>query len=344
MLREHILTGFTEAPDAFLRHLEPPMSPEDLAWKSYGGPTCWRPMDPDSYAELCSTQRAESACGGPKMLESVSHYRQRLIEKGISGVVSSRWRWYKKRFQMDNWFVGRLIELTGNRIQVDGITLSVDNALIDTTHKSSIYFGFYEMGERELTKRYIDRNLPTVEIGGSIGGVACITNKLLHNPSAHVVLECNPSILPTLKCNRELNDCKFSIEPCALSYGGDTASFTIVRTGWMVSGLHAEKIGEPVTDRITVAATTLAAILGKYGFDTINLISDSEGVEVEMVEQEADLLRRRVKWLVFETHAQQRGADAIARTLSRLRDLGFETKEQDRHTGTVFAMVNRSLA
>ena len=277
------------------------------------------------------------------MLKSLSHYRQRLAERGIREIVAGRLRWYKARLQMDNWLVGRCIELAGNRIHVDGVTLSVDNPLIDTAHKSSIFFGYYEMGERELSRRYIDRALPTVEIGGSIGGVACITNRLLRSPSAHVVIECNPMILPTLERNRELNGCQFSIERCAIAYGGQTASFSVVKDGWMASGLHAEGTGEQITDSIAVPTTTLAAILQKYDFDTINLISDSEGAEVEMVENEAELLRRRVKWLVFETHAFQRGADTIAKMLSHLHDLGFATEEQDRHTGTVFAMVNRGL-
>ena len=224
-----------------------------------------------------------------------------------------------------------------------GVTLSVDNPSIHTTHKSSIYFGYYEMGERELTRRYIDRSLPTIEIGGSIGGVACTTNKLLIIPSAHVVVECNPTILPTLERNRALNGCKFSIEPCALACGSTKVSFTVVRDGWMVSGLHAEATGELVTDLITVPAITLAAILQKYRFDTINLISDSEGAEVDMVEHEADLLRRHVKWLVMVTHALQRGADAIERMFATLRTIGFGIREQDGHTGTVFAMVNRHL-
>lgn len=278
------------------------------------------------------------------MLESASHYRQKLREKGLGGVVAGRWRWYKSRLEMDNWLVGRIIELAGNRIEVDGVTLSVDNPLIDTRHKSSIYFGFYEMGERELTKRYIDRELPTVEVGGSIGGLACITNRLLRSPSAHVVVECSPLILPSLERNRELNGCQFSIEPRALGYGADTVSFSVLKTGWMMSGLYADTVGGTISESITVPTTTLAAILAKHRFDVINLISDTEGAEVEMVEQEGELLRRQVKWLIMETHAAQRGAAAIDRMLARLDDLGFVVAERDRHTGTVVALVNRHLA
>ncbi len=57
------------------------------------------------------------------MLKSLTHYQRRLAEKGVGGIIASRWRWYKQSFQMNNWLIGRLIELTGNKITVDGVTL-----------------------------------------------------------------------------------------------------------------------------------------------------------------------------------------------------------------------------
>jgi len=271
-------------------------------------------------------------------MKPISHYRQRLAEKGFSGIIASRWRWYKLAFQMDNWIIGRLIELSGNRISIDGITLSVDNPLIMTRHKSTMYFGLYEVGERELAKRYIDPALPTVEIGGSIGGVACSTNRLLLNPSNHVVVECNPLVLPTLQKNKDLNGCKFAIEPTALAYGSETISFTIAMDHFMMGSLHGND-----GNKVTVQTITLKRILDKYGFKTINLISDSEGGEVEMVENESDLLRHHVKCLVLETHEKERGRDLIAKTLSALLALGFEIQEQDEEEKDVLAMINRHL-
>jgi hypothetical protein len=151
-------------------------------------------------------------------MKPLAHYRQKLAEKGISGIISGRLNWYKKTIQLDNWYIGRLVELFGNTITIDGVKLSVDNPGILTMHKSSLYFGHYEIGERELAKRHIDPNLPLVEIGASIGGVSCVTNKLLKDPTRHVVVECNPDNIPTLTKNRELNGCQFTIEPFALAY------------------------------------------------------------------------------------------------------------------------------
>ena len=241
-------------------------------------------------------------------------------------------------FQMDNWVIGRLIELSGNKINMQGVTLCVDNPLVSTRHKSSLYFGIYEIGEREFARRYIDPSLPTVEIGGSIGGVACTTNKLLVTPSNHVVVECNPIILPTLELNKNINQCEFAIEPFALGYDGKTISFTIATDHFMLGRLHGGN-----GKNVTVSTITLKQILDKYAFKTINLISDSEGSEVEMVENEFDLLRDRVKCLILEIHENERGSDLIRKTLLKLSELGFEIKERDKDKGSVLAMINRHL-
>jgi FkbM family methyltransferase len=270
-------------------------------------------------------------------MKPFAHYHQKFRERGIGQLIAGRFRWYWLELRLNNWLIGRLVELTGNRIRLDGVTLSVDNPLIGTPDKSTLFFGIYEVDERELTKRFIDRNLPTVEIGGSIGGVACTTNKLLTNPSAHVVVECNPIVLPTLENNRKLNGCSFEIEPRALAYGVETISFG-VPDHFMMGRLHSDD-----QRQVTVPTTTLRQIVEEHRFETINLISDSEGGEVEMVENDGDILRDRVKWIIMETHEVERGQTAIAQMLNRLHDLGFDIAHKD-DDKPVLALMNRRLA
>lgn len=269
------------------------------------------------------------------MPKSLAHYRNRLREKELKTLIADRWRWYKTSFQMDNWAIGRAIELTGNVVTLDGIKLRLDNPLVSTRHKSSIFFGIYEIGERDFVKRFIDRTLPTIEIGGSLGGVACITNKLLADPYRHVVVECNPVMLPTLTDNRNLNQCKFFIEQCAVAYGSDSVNFSI-SDHFMLGGIHADG------RRITVPATTLADLMSKHEFKAINLITDSEGAEVEIVENELDLLRQRVAWIIMEAHEKERGTETIAKMFSSLESAGFEIVARDPEK-LVLAFRNRAL-
>ncbi len=267
-------------------------------------------------------------------MQSVTHYRAKIRERGILGIIKGRLRWYKQAFQMDNWTIGRMIELSGNRINLDGVKLSVDNPLIHTEHKSTIYFGLYEVAERSLSKKYIDRSLPTIELGGCIGGVSCSVSKLLNDPSAHVVVECSPTLLPTLEVNRRLNDCPFAIEPYAVAYGTDTISFGVAEA--MQGSLYRAS-----NDQITVPTTTLRKLLDKHGFQTINLISDCEGAEAAMVENEADVMRDRVKWFIAEIHPDYVGRAAVDKMLSTLQSIGFVERENSR--GNVIAFENVAL-
>ena len=99
-------------------------------------------------------------------LSLLARYQRKLQEKGLREIISGRWRWYKQSFQMDNWCIGRLVELCGNRVPFNGITLDLDNPLIPTPSKSTLLFGIYETAELDLTRRFIDRSIPTVELGG----------------------------------------------------------------------------------------------------------------------------------------------------------------------------------
>lgn len=265
----------------------------------------------------------------------LARYQRKLREKGLRQIIMGRLRWYKLQFQMNNWFVGKLVELFGNRVKAHGVTISVDNPLVTPRDKSTLFFGIYEVPEFELSRRYLDFSLPTIELGASIGGIACAINKLQENPEAHVVVECNPVLLPTLEKNRDLNQCRFTIVPAAVAYGANTVSFTVVKH--FMTGRLQEAEGE----RVTVRTMTLGRLIDEHGFETINLISDCEGAEVEMVEKDGEVFRRRVKHLILETHEEHLGDEPIARMLSALKDLGFEILERQR--SNVLALVNRGL-
>jgi len=49
--------------------------------------------------------------------------------------------------------VGRLVELSGNRIRIGDMKFSVNSPGIDTAHKSTLFFGLHELDERALVER-----------------------------------------------------------------------------------------------------------------------------------------------------------------------------------------------
>ena len=223
----------------------------------------------------------------------------------------------------EHWWVGRLVEISGNLVTLEECRFSVDSPAVGTSVKSLLIFDAYEQPERVAVKRFLDPRLPVVELGGSIGVVSCLTNKMLDDPERHVVVEANPALATLLRRNRDRNGCRFTILDRALAYGGDTIAFDL--GGSATSSLHV-KTG--VTS--LVGKTSLEEILAEHGFGLINLICDIEGAEADLVENECDCLCERVKTLIVEVHPNVLGGDRVASMIERLESRGFEKLNADR--------------
>ena len=211
--------------------------------------------------------------------------------------------------------VGRLVELGGNRVSIGGLDFSVDNTLITTREKGRLDVGLHERGEIALARRYVRTDLPVVELGGGIGIVSCIINRLLAGPADHVVVEANADLIPTLEVNRRLNGCGFRTCNVALAYGSEQAVLA-------VDSFAASRIGG-TGRRLVVPTATLASLLAETAFQRINLIVDIEGAEVDLVEREGPVVARHARVLIVETHRKVAGAEPTDRMLTALRTLGF---------------------
>ncbi len=222
--------------------------------------------------------------------------------------------------------VGRLVELGGNRVSIEGLDFSVDNTLITTREKGRLDVGLHERGEIALARRYVLTDLPVVELGGGIGIVSCIINRLLTRPADHLVVEANAELIPTLEVNRRLNGCRFRIRDVALAYGSEQVVLA-------VDSFAASRIGG-TGRRVVVPTATLASLLAETAFQRINLVVDIEGAEVDLVEREGPVVARHARVLIVETHPKVAGAEPTDRMLAALRTLGFA---QVARVGDVFA-------
>jgi FkbM family methyltransferase len=222
-----------------------------------------------------------------------------------------------------NWCLGRRIESRGNLIELEGLTISLDHPEITKRMKSALALGNYERHERELIGQFMPRDLPVIELGGAIGVVSCLINRLIDHPEHHVVVEANPTIIPLLTRNRDTNRCRFTIEVAALAYDAEEVIYYTGSTV-LAGGLHPTG-----GRRFRVPAVTLGRLLEQHGFDAVSLIMDIEGSEGSLVEREPDVLRSRVRWLILELHPYVLGSDGLARMLDALHSLGFVERGQE---------------
>jgi FkbM family methyltransferase len=252
----------------------------------------------------------------------ISRLWGRARAEGVGGVLCSVAR---------AWLIGRWIEARGNRVNMSGLLFSVDNPLIHVRMKSTLADGIYEREERLLIERFLPPDLPVIELGGAIGVVSCFTNRRLDCPERHVVVEANPSLIPTLTLNRDLNQSRFIVRHAALGYDSDQVDFYSGLT--FLGGSLA-----PVSRRsFRVPAITLERLLDDAGFSSACLVADIEGAEASLVERESDILRSRVRWFIFEFHPQTLGPDKTNELFATLSSHGFLERARE---GWVAAFEN----
>jgi FkbM family methyltransferase len=264
-------------------------------------------------------------------------------EEGLRGIAtelmhklpwlrSSYWvEWLKRQ----DTLLGRVVELTGNRVRIEGCRFSVKHPAIPTWRKSLFLFDRYEIEERRALARVLDPELPVVEFGGSIGVVACVTNRRLRRPERHVVVEANRDLIPLLEQNRNRNGAGFTVLHRAVAYGTREVLF---HQDEFLSGRVRGAGGRAVQ----VPAVSLQEIVDGFGFERCTLICDIEGEEIELVRRESDVLCERVATLIIEAHPAVTGAEAAREMLRQLEHLDFVPVFRDQDT---WALQNtRSLA
>ena len=207
-------------------------------------------------------------------------------------------------------------------VTLDGCTFSLKR-IPHGRMKLGLLMGTYEQPERTAVLKRLDPGLPVVELGGCIGVVACITNKILKNPSLHVVVEANPNLVPILEENRICNHCEFEVVNAALAYNQRDVTFYL-STDFRGGSIQHQKRGMPVS----VGTTCLRDIVGKRGFGKFSLICDIEGFESDLVLNEADILAK-ADTVILETHPQLVGETRIGLMLNTLKELGFRHVDED---------------
>jgi FkbM family methyltransferase len=213
----------------------------------------------------------------------------------------------------------------GGLAQLDGCLFRVDD--IKEGIRTDILRNDYEKEERAAIQRYLDRRLPVIELGGSMGIVSCITNKRLKDPKRHVVVEADPDNIPKLVANRDLNGCHFEVLQMALAYESEEVLF-MKGPNSLSGGIYGHGYGQHKVKTVSLKKLALDRGMGRF-----TLICDIEGSEVDMVEHEREFIAAAIDTFMVEVHP---GITGVARTeamLATLRQIGFRTVSEN--TGTL---------
>jgi FkbM family methyltransferase len=181
--------------------------------------------------------------------------------------------------------------------------------------RNQIASGLYEQDEVQMLPTVLDPTLPLVELGAGIGVVSCIANRMLKDPTAHVAVEMHPDVLGILEVNRAMNMSRFEILPMALTYEDDHRRDSPLRP-WTPS----ERLlpgGEPTAGR-------LSDIVDGRDWPQFNLVMDIEGMELQVIERELELVRDRVASISVELHPHVLGVDGAAAVVRLILSTGLQ--------------------
>jgi FkbM family methyltransferase len=161
-----------------------------------------------------------------------------------------------------------------------------------------LLFRAYESAEYRFVHRYLLRDHDALELGGSIGVMTATIRGLLDSDRRHVVVEADPRLARILRRNLELNGRHgVAVEEAAIAYGTRHVRFAIGPTS--LGGKIDD--GKAQGETVEVPAVTLSELIERHSLDDFCLVSDVEGVEWQILREDAAALAR-ARRIIIEAH------------------------------------------
>jgi FkbM family methyltransferase len=193
-------------------------------------------------------------------------------------------------------------------------------------HYSPLYFfgeklKSYELSERTMVKKYVEKTDSVLELGGCLGIISCFTNKILDDKKKHVVVEPNEDLIFFIENNKINNDCGFIVEKTILSNKLKKIEF------YKMENYHGSSIIKPLNVDVKgdlVKCMSLENLMRKHNIFFNTLIMDIEGNEYEFLD-ENDLSSFEKLIIEFHPHLLKLKMKKCYQNLSKK---GFERKEK----------------
>lgn len=216
---------------------------------------------------------------------------------------------------------GCLFKLFRKHYITEGLKFHFPKKLCSIRFCARFYYDNYEKNERTTIHAFVKNDDRVIELGGCIGVVSCITNKILKAPqSKHLVVEANPYLIPCLYKNRMLNDCDFIIENCTVGTEQQTQFY-----------VHALIVGgssnRETSQTLSIVERSLEELEKKHGPFNV-LIMDIEGGELQVITNFSKTLEY-YRLLVIEFHPFIIGEQAVKNCQDILKNIGFRKVQKD---------------
>ncbi len=156
--------------------------------------------------------------------------------------------------------------------------------------------GHYEQAEQKLIAKYMNPQLPVIELGGSLGIISAYIGLVIEPTTPHTVVEANPKLIPILERNAFARDGgKFTkVINAAVSTQAGELAFPVTED-YLGNRINNDQ----QTETVTVQTINLSRLT--EGLERYTLIMDIEGAEFDILRNDASALEA-CQLAIIEVH------------------------------------------
>lgn len=221
------------------------------------------------------------------------------------------------------WAVGRLY---GDVIPFHGLGIDVRGSGLPDANKAALRWGLYESAECRFVRRYLRPDLPTFELGSSIGAVSSMIASRLRPGTRLTCVEGNPRVIPCLERNlaTHARHLRVDVVNAAVAYDVDRVGFDVAD-----DNLVSRVAEQPTDTTVTVPGVTLQSLVSPLPDGGYQLVADIEGAEAAVLMRDGAVLQR-CRNLIIELHSTTHAGRRLSceDLVGMLRDAGFVVVER----------------
>lgn len=215
------------------------------------------------------------------------------------------------------------LSATNQTVECHGVELNLNNREIDIRTKQDFFKELFEKPELVLIDKY-PPEADVIELGAGLGFISCYLNNRLAPSAKHVAVEANPKLIPTLRENKQINNCSFNIKHAAYAASGKTASFHL-QDQYPSGSVRAERESG---SSVQIEGTTLRTLADEENIETFTLVADIEGEEIGLIQKELRYLEQHCRRIIVEFHSFV-PKEEYTEALNLLDSSSFESEESN---------------
>jgi len=152
----------------------------------------------------------------------------------------------------------------------------------------------YEKEEQFLVRKYLPKDAQVLELGARYGTVSCVISEVIQDPTKHVAVEPDPSVIEALTKNRRENGGKFHIFNGVISKNGYKLEFIDPKFDFHEYGTYTKPSDTP-----NVNNKTLNQIESMYDIKFDAIVADCEGFFYDFVKENIESISK-MRVLIYE--------------------------------------------